>query len=53
MGDEDLEARITEFLDKADAAYREYEQGYANADATLRKLQSYIETLQETIDSNE
>ena len=35
----ELDDAIEEFLRKADAAYEEYEQGYADADATLRRLE--------------
>lgn len=52
MSNDDLEGAIQEFLRKTDDAYREYEQGYANADATLRKLQDYVETLGETVDTD-
>ena len=38
---------IEEFLRKADAAYEEYEQGYADADATLRRLESHVEELRD------
>ena len=38
---------IEEFLRKADAAYGEYEQGYADADATLRRLEGPIEELRD------
>lgn len=53
MPNDDLEADIHEFLQKTDEAYREYEQGYANADATLRKLQDYVETLGESVDETD
>ena len=43
----DADAAITEFLRKADAAYEEYEQGYADADATLRRLESHVEELRD------
>ena len=43
----DADATITEFLRKADAAYEEYEQGYADADATLRRLERHVDDLRE------
>jgi len=46
MTDDDIER----FLRKADDAYEEYEQGYADADATLRRLDGYIEELREAGD---
>ena len=36
---------VADFLDRADSCYAEYEQGYADADATLRKLERHIEEL--------
>jgi hypothetical protein len=38
---------VERFLRKADAAYEEYEQGYADADATLRRLERHLEDLRE------
>ena len=46
MDDErDLEAAVREFLDAADRCYGEYDQGYADADATLRQLRSHVSDL--------
>ena len=45
----DPDEAIEEFLRKADAAYEEYEQGYADADATLRRLESHVEELRDAI----
>ena len=47
----DAEAAIEEFLRKADAAYEEYEQGYADADATLRRLEHHVEDLRDTAEA--
>lgn len=41
----DIDDAVEEFLDKADTAYGEYDQGYADADATLRRLRQHIEDL--------
>ncbi|MFO7927769.1 hypothetical protein [Natronomonas sp.] len=41
---------IEHFLEKADDAYGEYESGYSDADATLRRLERHIETLRENFD---
>ncbi len=41
---------IERFLRKADSTYAEYEQGYADADATLRRLDGYIEELRQAAD---
>ena len=51
MPEETTEEAVAEFLRKADAAYDEYEQGYANADATLRKLQDHIQQLEESAET--
>jgi hypothetical protein len=47
----ELDDAIEEFLRKADAAYGEYEQGYADADATLRQLEGPIEDLREAAEA--
>mgnify|MGYP006882775246 CR=1 FL=1 len=38
---------VEQFLAEADAAYEEYEKGYTDADATLRRLEPAIEQLRE------
>ena len=43
----DPEEAIEEFLRKADAAYEEYDRGYADADATLRRLEGHVEDLRD------
>ena len=46
MGDtDDLGSAVEAFLSKADSAYEEYDRGYTDADATLRRLESAIELL--------
>ena len=47
----ELDGAVEEFLRKADAAYEEYEQGYADADATLRRLEGPIEDLREAAEA--
>lgn len=47
---DDLEASIEEFLSNADACYSEYENGYADADATLRRLDAHVEDLRDAIE---
>jgi hypothetical protein len=44
------DAEITRFLERVDSAYDEYEQGYADADATLRRVKRHVETLREAVD---
>ena len=46
----DADEAIERFLRKADSTYEEYEQGYADADATLRRLKGHIEALREVSD---
>lgn len=46
-GSEDPGAAVDRFLAAADDALHEYDQGYADADATLRRLRADIETLRE------
>ncbi|MFB6117528.1 hypothetical protein [Halosegnis sp.] len=48
--DADLEAAVEEFLADAERAYDEYEQGYADADATLRLLRSHLDRLRSEVD---
>jgi hypothetical protein len=44
-----IERVVEQFLDSADAAYAEYEEGYADADATLRRLEADIEELRDAL----
>jgi hypothetical protein len=39
-----------DFLDRADGCYEEYEQGYTDADATLRKLERHIAELRSAVE---
>jgi hypothetical protein len=41
---------IKRFLNQVDSAYDEYDQGYADADATLRRVKRHVETLREAVD---
>ncbi len=47
---DDLEDSIREFLRNADACYSEYDDGYADADATLRRLDAHIEDLRDAVE---
>ena len=47
----DADAAIDRFLKKADDAYGEYDEGYADADATLRRLERHVEELREARES--
>lgn len=50
MTDDALETVVKEFIRDANRAYEEYEQGYADADATLRVLRSHIDRLEREIE---
>lgn len=50
MTNEALETVVEEFLRDANRAYEEYEQGYADADATLRLLRSHIDRLEREVE---
>lgn len=41
---------VEQFLTEADAAYEEYEKGYTDADATLRRLETAVEQLRTAAD---
>lgn len=47
---DDLEASVREFLRSADDCYSEYENGYVDADATLRRLEGHVDDLREAVD---
>ncbi|WP_276271522.1 hypothetical protein [Haloarcula litorea] len=47
VDDTDLVTAVEAFLDEADAAYSEYENGYTDADAVLRRLEPEIERLRD------
>jgi hypothetical protein len=45
--DGDLAAAVEEFLDDAETVYGEYDQGYLDADAALRRLRTHLDDLEE------
>lgn len=47
---DDLEAAVEEFLRAADDCYGEYDEGYQDADATLRQLEGHLEELREAVE---
>ncbi|MDG5776956.1 hypothetical protein VB773_09675 [Haloarculaceae archaeon H-GB2-1] len=49
---DDLDEAVTTFLEQADKAYSEYEQGYADADATLRVLERHVADLRDVADED-
>jgi hypothetical protein len=46
----DVETAVEQFLQRSDSALDEYEQGYTDADATVRVLESHIEELREHVE---
>ncbi|MFB6309372.1 MAG: hypothetical protein ABEH35_08590 [Haloarculaceae archaeon] len=49
----DLESAVEEFLRAADDCYEEYERGYTDADATLRRLEPRIEELRGALEDED
>jgi len=47
MPDDELRPAVQDFLDAADDAFGEYDNGYVDADATLRRLETHIRELRE------
>lgn len=50
MSNDDLSEAVAAFLSEADSAYEEYDRGYTDADATLRRLESAVEQLRTAAD---
>lgn len=50
-GSTPLAAAVGEFLRDFDAAYEDYDRGYADADATLSVVQTHVQRLREARDS--
>ena len=48
-GDSETERAVERFFDDADRALAEYDDGYADADATLRLLRGHIEDLRAAV----
>lgn len=47
---DDLPAAVDEFIDGTDAALEEYDQGYADADATVSVIRSHLADLRDATD---
>ena len=43
----DTDEAVEEFLRSAESVYSEYDQGYVDADASLRQLRRHIDELRE------
>lgn len=52
MTDEPTDAAVERFLDRAAAALDDYDEGYADADATLAMLRTHIDELSETVEES-
>ena len=46
----ELDDAVEEFLERADTAYEEYDHGYADADATLRRLERHLKRLRDAVE---
>ncbi|QLH79413.1 hypothetical protein HZS55_19850 [Halosimplex rubrum] len=44
---DELDTAVEDFLDRTDAALSEYDDGYADADATLRVVRNHLADLRE------
>jgi hypothetical protein len=49
--DDDLEEAVETFLQRADAVYGEYDQGYVDADAALSVLEDHLDDLREAAET--
>jgi len=47
---DDIDTAVEAFLDKTDAALEEYDQGYTDADATLRVLRDHLADLRDAVE---
>jgi len=48
--DTETDAAVQQFLSDADSAFAEYDDGYADADATLRVLRGHIDGLRDAVE---
>jgi hypothetical protein len=46
----DTEEAVEEFLRQAETVYDEYDQGYVDADASLRQLRRHTDALEAALD---
>jgi len=52
MSDEPIEAAVEQFLTEAGSALDDYEQGYADADATLSVIRDRMDELDRSVDED-
>ncbi|WP_186313335.1 hypothetical protein [Halorubrum salsamenti] len=53
MSDEPIEAAVERFLDETESTLDSYDQGYADADATITVLRTHIDELAAAVDDDE
>jgi len=53
MSDEPTDAAVERFLDRAAAAFDDYDQGDADADATLAMLRTHIDELSASVEETD
>ena len=52
MSDEPIEAAVEQFLTEAGSALDDYEQGYADADATLSVIRDRMDELDRSVNED-
>jgi hypothetical protein len=50
---DDLRAAVESFVDDVELALHEYEEGYADADATLSVVESHLDDLQAALEADD
>ena len=53
MSDEATDEAVERFLDRAGAALDDYDQGYADADATLATLRTHLDELSASVEAGD
>ncbi|WP_200895720.1 MULTISPECIES: hypothetical protein [Halorubrum] len=50
MSDEPIEAAVERFLNETESSLDSYDQGYADADATISVIRTHIDELADAVD---
>lgn len=53
MSDNPIETAVEQFLNEAASALDDYEQGYADADATLSVIRTRMDELERTVEDDD
>jgi hypothetical protein len=53
MSDDSTDEAVERFLDRAAAALDDYDQGYADADATLATLRTHLDELSASVEAGD